>query len=66
MTKMNSLCFATEYHHRLVKFLLPLVLLPGEAYAQVPISEGDETPVMVARRVEEVPTIDGHYVFIRI
>ena len=48
-----------EYHHRLGKFLLPLVFLSGEAYAQTPIAQGDETPVMVARRVEQAPSIDG-------
>ena len=41
------------------KLLLPLLLLSGEAYAQAPSSGADERPGMVARRVEETPTIDG-------
>ena len=57
---MISLFLTAEYHHRLWKLLLPLVLLTGEAYAQAPSSGADGRPVMVARRVEEVPSIDGH------
>ena len=50
---------SAECHRKLGKFLLPLVLLSGEAYAQAPSSGADGRPVMVARRVEEVPAIDG-------
>ena len=56
---MISLCMSAECHRKLGKFLLPLVLLSGEAYAQAPSSGADGRPVMVARRVEEVPAIDG-------
>ena len=57
--KVNLSFSALACHHKLGKLLLPLVFLSGGAYAQVPTSEGEATPAMMARRVEEAPAIDG-------
>ena len=49
--------FARRY--RPGKFLLPLVILSGEASAQDSTSSPEATPTMMARRVDEAPSIDG-------
>jgi hypothetical protein len=54
-----SFAFSHLRYRHMGKLLLPLLLLSGEAYAQAPSSGADERPGMVARRVEEIPTIDG-------
>ena len=56
---MTSFSFLHLRYRHMGKLLLPLLLLSGEAYAQAPSSGADERPGMVARRVEEIPTIDG-------
>jgi len=56
---VTSFSFLHLRYRHMGKLLLPLLLLSGEAYAQAPSSGADERPGMVARRVEEIPTIDG-------
>ena len=56
---MTSFSFLHLRYRHMGKLLLPLLLFSGEAYAQAPSSGADERPGMVARRVEEIPTIDG-------